>query len=58
MHPSDYFFVAAQTEVFVTYQLIWIIDKSYIQSYCCWVSKMVIPVYGVSEEEALCDRIY
>ena len=24
----------------------------------CWVSKMVIPVYGVSEWEALCDWIY
>ena len=24
----------------------------------CWVSKMVIPVYGVSEGEALCDWIY
>ena len=23
-----------------------------------WVSKMVIPVYGVSEGEALCDWIY
>ena len=24
----------------------------------CWVSKMVIPGYGVSEGEALCDWIY
>ena len=24
----------------------------------CWVSKMVIPVYGVSEGKALCDWIY
>ena len=24
----------------------------------CWVSKMVIPVYGVSEGEALSDWIY
>ena len=24
----------------------------------CWVSKMVIPVYGVSEGEALRDWIY
>ena len=24
----------------------------------CWVSKTVIPVYGLSEEEALCDWIY
>ena len=23
----------------------------------CWVSKMVIPVYGMSEGEALCDWI-
>ena len=26
--------------------------------YMCWVSKMVIPVYGVSEREAPCNWIY
>ena len=24
----------------------------------CWVSEMLIPVYGVSEEEALWDKIF